>query len=130
MERALRLRKNEEFQRVYRRGKPAFNRDFKLIGFQNGTARNHYGFSLSKKFGKANVRNRMKRRLREIVRLNQDQFPKGFDFVVLPRDASREKSYQELEQSLLHCLRQWKKQGKTKHAAGNRKVKKNDRRPE
>ncbi|WP_066925353.1 ribonuclease P protein component [Murdochiella massiliensis] len=109
MERSFRLRKNDEFQRVYRRGIPAYNRDFKIIGFRNHLEHNRYGFSLSKKFGKANERNRTKRRLREIVRAHQETFPQSFDYVILPKETAKSLTFSELEQSLLHCLRQWKK---------------------
>lgn len=114
MDRSLRLRKNEEFKRVYRRGLPAYNRDFKLVGFHNGMNHNRYGFSMSKKFGKANERNRMKRRLREIVRAHQEIFPLGFDYVFLPRPTAKKLDYQQLEHSLIHCLGQWKKRMENK----------------
>lgn len=109
MKRSFRLRKNDEFQRVYRRGMPAYNRDFKIIGFRNHLEHNRYGYSLSKKYGKAHERNRTKRRLREIVRAHQDSFPKSFDYVILPKQTTKSLSFQQLEQSLLHCLMQWKK---------------------
>lgn len=109
MKRSFRLRKNDEFQRVYRRGVPAYNRDFKIIGFRNHLEHNRYGYSLSKKYGKAHERNRTKRRLREIVRAHQDSFPKSFDYVILPKQTTKSLPFQQLEQSLLHCLMQWKK---------------------
>lgn len=109
MDRQIRLRSNEDFIKVYRSGKPAQNRDFKMIFRRNNKLHNRYGFSLSKKFGKAHERNRMKRQLREIVRLNQTNFPIGYDIVVIPRDAAKNKPYDELERSLFHCLRQWEK---------------------
>lgn len=116
MKRSFRLRKNDEFQRVYRRGVPAYNRDFKIIGFRNHLEHNRYGYSLSKKYGKAHERNRTKRRLREIVRAHQDSFPKSFDYVILPKQTTKSLSFQQLEQSLLHCLMQWKKRTTKKTA--------------
>lgn len=109
MKRSFRLRKNDEFQRVYRRGMPAYNRDFKIIGFRNHLEHNRFGYSLSKKYGKAHERNRTKRRLREIVRAHQNSFPKSFDYVILPKQTTKSLSFQQLEQTLLHCLMQWKK---------------------
>lgn len=116
MERRLRLRKNEDFKRVYRRGIPGYNRDFKLIAFANGSHENRYGFSLSKKYGKAHERNYMKRRLKEIVRTNQSHFPKGYDYIILPRESAKAHDFTTLEQSLLHCIRQWKKHARPEMA--------------
>ncbi|MDY3051910.1 MAG: ribonuclease P protein component [Ndongobacter sp.] len=102
MERQIRLRKNEDFVRVYRRGIASYTRDFTLIAKRNGAKGNRYGFSISKKMGKANKRNLLKRRLREIVRLNEARFPVGYDFVIIPKEAARELDYRELMRSLVY----------------------------
>lgn len=103
----LRLRKNEDFNRVYRKGKSAFNRDFQIVGCKNPRGVTRYGISLSKKFGKAHDRNRMKRQVKEIIRQNKEAFPKGYDFVILPRQKAKEQDYRWLEKSLFHCLSFW-----------------------
>lgn len=104
MERRIRLRKNEDFTRVYRRGIASYTRDFTLIAKRNGSKENRYGFSISKKMGKANKRNLLKRRLREIVRLNEAHFPMGYDFVVIPKEAARELDYCDLTRSLFYSV--------------------------
>ncbi|MDD7543285.1 MAG: ribonuclease P protein component [Peptoniphilaceae bacterium] len=107
MEKKLRLRRNEDFTRVYRQGRASYNRDFKVVFRQNRKDHNRYGFSLSKKFGKAHERNRTKRQLREIVRLNQEIFPSGYDIVILPKESVKIQDYHRLSESLLHCVKQW-----------------------
>lgn len=104
MERALRLRKNSDFQRLYRRGEAYYNRQFKVLCRKNGRKTNRYGFSISKKMGKATARNRLKRRLREIVRHHEAAFPQGYDFAFVPREGVQELSYADLEKSVLHLL--------------------------
>ena len=104
MERALRLRKNSDFQRLYRRGEAYYNRQFKVLCRKNGRKTNRYGFSISKKIGKATTRNRLKRRLREIVRHHETEFPQGYDFAFVPRNGISELSYGDLEKSVLHLF--------------------------
>lgn len=110
MEKRIRLRKNEDFQRVYKNAVASHNREFTILYRRNEMDRNRYGFSISKKMGKAHVRNLLKRRLREIVRQNLEVFPQGVDVIILPKPVTTSMNYRQLEKSLLHCAR--KKPGK------------------
>lgn len=107
MQRQLRLRDNKDFTRVYRRGKAYSNRDFKIVIAKNKLAHNRYGFSISKKFGKAYERNVMKRRLKEIIRLDESRFPQGYDFIIIPKDNAKKHDYWTLKSSFFHCLQFW-----------------------
>lgn len=69
------------------------------------------GFSVSKKIGKAVVRNKVKRRLREVCRLNEKIFPQGFDLIIVARVRIKTASYSIIEKSLLDSIR---KTGKIK----------------
>lgn len=116
MKKDLRLRRNADFVRAYRKGRRAYNYEFRIFGRRNGKEANRYGFSLSKKLGKAVTRNRLKRQLREIVRLHEEEFPKAYDYIIIPNPLAVGKSYSELEASLFHCLNLWiqKKEKKAK----------------
>ena len=72
------------FQRLYRTSGQA-NGYLVLYARKNRTGTNRVGITVSKKLGKANVRNRIRRRLREVYRLNEDKFQPGWDFVVVAR---------------------------------------------
>lgn len=109
MEKSLRLRKNDDFTKVYKEGNASYNRDFTIIGRYNPENGMRFGFSLSKKFGKAHERNRMKRRLREIVRSNLDEFIISYDYVIIPRQPAKKLEYEDLRKSLFHCNKYWKK---------------------
>ena len=78
------LKLNHIFQRLYRTSGQA-NSCLVLYARKNRTATNRVGITVSKKLGKAHVRNRARRRLREVYRLNEDRFQPGWDIVVVAR---------------------------------------------
>ena len=78
------LKLNHIFQRLYRTSGQA-NGYLVLYARKNRTGTNRVGITVSKKLGKANVRNRIRRRLREVYRLNEDTFQPGWDIVVVAR---------------------------------------------
>lgn len=104
MEKSLRLRSNQDFKRVYARGKSYRNRNFILIVRPNALPHPRIGFSITKKTGNSVTRNLLKRRLREIVRLNRDRLTRPMDMIVIPRKNTVDLEYQQLESSLLHVL--------------------------
>lgn len=95
------LKQNHLFRRLYRKGNSAVNRYLVLYLRRNGSGGNRVGLTVSAKLGHAVKRNRLRRRLREIYRLNEASFRRGFDLVVVGRTAAMEASYQRLEQSYL-----------------------------
>ena len=78
------LKLNHIFQRLYRTNGQA-NGYLVLYARKNRTSTNRVGITVSKKLGKANVRNRIRRRLREVYRLNEELFQNGWDIVVVAR---------------------------------------------
>lgn len=106
MDKSNRLTKREYFDKVYRYGKSAANHQFVLY-YMPQPAQDTFrlGVSVSKKLGNAVVRNRIRRLMKEIVRLNADRFPAGYDLIVIARKPVVEMSYQELEKSMLHVLK-------------------------
>ena len=78
------LKLNHIFQRLYRTAGVA-NSYVVLYARKNGTDTNRVGITVSKKLGHAVVRNRVRRRLREVYRLQEDKFLRGWDIVVVAR---------------------------------------------
>ena len=66
MKQAVTLKKNHEFQRLYRKGKSAAGSCMVVYCRKNGLGRSRLGLTASVKLGKAVVRNRCRRRLREV----------------------------------------------------------------
>ena len=99
-----RLCRSEDFRRVYGYKFSRANRHMVIFWYPNGLTESRFGFSLSKKIGKAHVRNSYKRRLRELTRLHLNEIHPGFDVVVLCRRPIVETDYKELESSYMALL--------------------------
>lgn len=96
------LKKNSDFQKVYREGRSYANRYLVMYALKNGTECNRIGISVSKKVGNSIVRHRLKRLIKEAYRLQEDMFQSGLDIVVIARMSAKEISYRETESALLH----------------------------
>jgi len=94
------LKLNHIFQRLYRSNGHA-NSCLVLYVRKNRTQTNRVGITVSKKLGKANVRNRVRRRLREVYRLNEDRFLPGWDLVIVARTKAIHVSFSDLTQAYL-----------------------------
>lgn len=96
------LKKNKDFQIVYRKGKSYANKYLVMYIYPNNTSNNRLGISVSKKVGNSVVRHRLTRLIRESYRLQEDKFKNGFDVVVIARTGAKDKTYKELENALIH----------------------------
>ena len=95
------LKENHLFRRAYHRGKTAADSRLALYVRRNGQKSNRLGLTVSTKLGHAVVRNRVRRRLREIYRLNEDRLNSGCDVVVVARVRAASSDYHQLEKSFL-----------------------------
>ena len=89
------LKLNHIFRRLYATSGQA-NGLMVLYAKKNRLSQNRVGITVSKKLGGAVVRNRVRRRLREVYRLNESRFLPGYDIVVVARSRAVEASFQEL----------------------------------
>ena len=96
------LKKNRDFQLLYKEGKSRANRYLVLYVKENGMEKNRFGVSVSKKVGNSVVRHRITRLIRESYRLHEDMFNSGLDMVVIARKGAKDKTCQEIESALLH----------------------------
>ena len=96
------LKKNRDFQNVYKKGKSYANRYLVMYVLKNETDRNRLGISVSKKVGNSVIRHHVTRLIRESYRLHEDMFNSGLDIVLIARSTAKDISYREVESALLH----------------------------
>lgn len=99
------LKKNRDFQNVYRRGKSYGNKYLVMYLLPNQTESNRIGISVSKKVGNSIVRHHLTRLIRESYRLHEENFQRGYDMIVVARTAAKDKTYHEIESALIHLGR-------------------------
>ena len=72
---------------------------------ENNSDENRFGITVSKKVGNSVVRHRVTRLIRESIRLNLEQFEKGFDIVIVARNTAKGKKFCDVESAVLHLGR-------------------------
>ena len=97
------LKKNYEFKRLYNKGKTAVTPYMVVYALKNHKGIRRVGYTVSTKLGKAVVRNRIRRRLREIYRLNSDKLKTIVDIVIVARSRCIEAEYSKMENAFLHA---------------------------
>ncbi|MGG3999283.1 ribonuclease P protein component [Anoxybacillus kestanbolensis] len=106
MKKKYRIKKNDEFQEVFKKGKSVANRQFVLYVLDKPEQPYfRIGLSVSKKIGKAVVRNRVKRYIRQVFHEECDRIEIGKDYVIIARMPVATMEYEETKKSLLHVLR-------------------------
>lgn len=98
------VRKNNEFRIIYRKGKSFSNRLLVLYVMKNSSTVNRVGISVSKKVGESVVRSRVKRLINEGYRLNKGNLKKGYDLVFIARNTSKDKNYFEIQAAVINLL--------------------------
>ena len=97
------LKKNRDFRRLYAKGKSVVTPYMVLYCRRNSLGVNRLGYTVSTKLGHAVVRNRVRRRLREIYRLNSPAMKKGFDIVVVARSRCVGARYAKMNAAFLEA---------------------------
>ena len=94
------LKLNHIFQRLYRTSGQA-NGYLVLYARHNRSEMNRVGITVSKKLGKAHIRNRVRRRFREVYRLNEELFSSGWDIVIVARSRAIDADFGKLTAAFL-----------------------------
>ncbi len=100
---ASRIRKREDFKLIYAKGKKINSDSFTLFVLGQGIGTGRLGITITKKIGKANIRNRIKRLLREIFRKNRTGL-RHLDIVINARPSILQKEKKELQEEFLEAV--------------------------
>jgi ribonuclease P protein component len=93
-----------EYEAVYRGGRRRSSQQFAVFYRANGLERSRFGISVKKALGGAVVRNRIRRRIREILRRNDSEIPSGWDIVIHPRSSVARAAFAPLAAELIRLL--------------------------
>ena len=96
------LKKNADFQNLYKSGRSFANKYLVMYVKENDLGINRIGISVSKKVGNSVVRHRVKRLILESYRLHEDMFNSSLDMVIIARTTAKGRSYEEMKSALLH----------------------------
>ncbi len=101
------ITKNHEFKRIYNKGMSASGPNLVVYCRRwRDREKNRLGLTVSTKVGKAVQRNKIRRRLKEIYRLNEERLCTGWEIILVARIRSRSASYSELERDFISlCTR-------------------------
>jgi len=101
----VRLVRKADFDAVYRHGKRRSNSHFTVFSKANDLPQSRFGFSIKRALGGAVVRNRMRRRTREIIRLHRQEISAGWDIVIHPKPTVATAPFTALAAALLNLLK-------------------------
>lgn len=104
MQKEHRLRKKQDFSRVFRGGNSFANRQFVLYTYQSRSSKLRLGVSVSKKIGNAVTRNRVKRLVKEVVREMIPHLQSNVDLVIIARNPAAKMGYHEIKSSMKHLF--------------------------
>lgn len=99
------IKKAAEFQDVFHNARTFAGKFLVLYVVKRGDQPNRVAFAAGKKLGKAHVRNRLKRMLREVWRLNSHDIVSGYEFILMARKAAVDAKTPELERCFLDVAR-------------------------
>jgi ribonuclease P protein component len=106
MKKTYRIKKNTEFQEIFKKGKSVANRQFVVYSFNRAGNENFkFGLSVSKKVGNSVIRNQIKRYLRQTLLELSNQIHKDVEFIIIARKPAATMDFAEIKSSMIHVLR-------------------------
>ena len=105
MKRRYRVREDRRFREIRGRGRSYSGELLVLCALANDLPDSRFGFAVNSRIGNAVVRNRIKRRLREVARLRMAQIRPGWDIILIARKPIRSADYHQIETACARLFR-------------------------
>ena len=106
MDARVTVKQNSDFRRIYRRGRSAVSGGVVVYCLKNRQGMSRLGVTVSTKLGHAVVRNRVRRRFRELYRHHLADIKPGMDILMVARVRAADMPFGKLEKQYLSCLDQ------------------------
>lgn len=116
MKKANRLKKRKEFAYIFKKGESLASKHIVLTFVSSKLKQYKVGFSCGKKVGKAVVRNKVKRRIKEAVYANRSLLQVGYNYIFVGKQTSSLATFEEIKQEVEFLLRKV-----SENACGNKK---------
>lgn len=104
MKKTVSIKNNHEFKRLYYKGGYKPSGLLVLYFKKNGLGNNRLGITVSKKVGKAVVRNRVRRLIKENYRLLENRIKNSYDFVIVARGRAAEADFHDIKRAMLYVF--------------------------
>lgn len=99
-----RLRSKREFKYAFKKGNSLNSRYLVLVAVKNFKKYSKFGIVVTKKIGNAVCRNSVKRKIREILRINLANIKTGYNFILLTKPGIETQNYTEIQKSIVFLL--------------------------
>lgn len=117
LKKIYRLTKDKDFKRVFQKGSSSFDKMLGIKAVENGKRYSRFGILVGTKVSKqAVIRNKIKRQIREIIKLDLKNIKSGFDYVIISLPAVDGKFYKEIEESVKNNFKKLTLRAPRKHA--------------
>ena len=98
------VKTHREFNEIIKNGQILRNGFYNIYIMKNNLQISRFGIAVGKKLGNAVFRNKLKRRMRNILTNQKKEFQKGFDYIIIMKDKTKSATYEELEKMLNNLI--------------------------
>lgn len=99
------VKKSLDFDKVINNGKKVSNNYYTIFYNKMNNTYPHFGLAISKKIGKAHLRNKIKRQLRMLISNNKFLFSNGYYYIIMVKKGYLDISYSEKEKELINLIK-------------------------